>query len=77
MTAFVLSQILIGVVFIISVITFQFRRPEHVLVCCVAITFLMADHFWLLDAQSAALLSVRVALHGSRTIPSITHWTLE
>ena len=42
MTDFLISQLLVGVVFVISVVTFQFRRRKHVLLCCVAITFLMA-----------------------------------
>ncbi len=58
MTDFLISQVLIGVVFVISVVTFQFRRRKHVLLCCVAITFLMAVHFLLLDAQTAALLAL-------------------
>ena len=58
MTDFLISQVLIGVVFVISVVTFQFRRRKQVLLCCVAITLLMAVHFLLLDAQTAALLAL-------------------
>lgn len=57
MTAFALSQILIGIVFVISAATFQFRRREHVLVCYVAVTILLSGHFWLLDTDTAALLA--------------------
>ena len=57
MSSFAISQILVGIVFVITAISFQFERRERMLVCFVAITLLMGVHFWLLDALTAALLS--------------------
>ncbi len=57
MTAFAVSQILVGAAFVFALIAFQFRRREHVLVCWIVLTALSAVHFLLLNARTAALLT--------------------
>lgn len=57
MTAFAVSQILVGVVFVIALGTFQFRELRHVLWCSVAITILLGTHFFLVDAYTAGALA--------------------
>lgn len=53
---FALSQLLIGVVFVFDLASFQFRKREHVLLCLISASVLIGVHFWLLDAHSAAIL---------------------
>jgi hypothetical protein len=56
-SAFAVSQILVAVVFVIALGTFQFRERKHVLLCCVAITILIGAHFLLVDAYTAGVLA--------------------
>ena len=62
MSAFVLSQLLIGVAFLIDLASFQFRERCYVLMCLAAAACLIGVHFWLLDAYTAAFLGFLAAL---------------
>ena len=56
MSDFVLSQALIGVVFVIDLASFQFRNRRHVLACLSTAAFLIGVHFVLLETWTAAVL---------------------
>ena len=53
MSDFVLSQVLIGVVFVIDLASFQFRNRRHVLACLSTAAFLIGVHFVLLETWTA------------------------
>jgi hypothetical protein len=73
-TAFLISQILVAVVFVIALATFQFRQRKHVLLCCVAITILLGTHFLLLDARTAGLLALIASVRYVVAIRSRSQW---
>ena len=56
MSAFALSQLLIGVAFVIDMASFQFRQKRHVLMCLAFAASLIGTHFLLLEIYTAAVL---------------------
>jgi hypothetical protein len=62
MSDFMLSQILIGFAFCFDVASFQFRDKQKVLICLAGASVLIALHFWLLQANTAAVITVIAAL---------------
>jgi hypothetical protein len=73
-TDFLLSQLLVGVVFCFDVASFQFREKRHVLSCLVFSALLLGIHFALLGAQTAAILGFIAAARFSVAIFSHARW---
>lgn len=67
-SAFLLSQILIGVAFLFDLASFQFKKREVSLVCFAIAASFIATHFYILGALSAAAV---VALSATRFTVSI------
>lgn len=76
MSDFVLSQILIGIVFFVDLASFQFRHRSHVLLCLAIAGFLIGVHFWLLEAHTAAILGWIASLRFLTAIFSRSRWLL-
>jgi hypothetical protein len=55
-TAFVLSQLLIGAAFVFDFASFQFRHQRHVLACLAVAAGLIGLHFLVLQYYTAAVL---------------------
>lgn len=68
MSTFVLSQILIGIVFLFDVASFQFKKRERTLACLTVAASFLAIHFFLLGATTAGFL---VAISAARFLISI------
>jgi hypothetical protein len=73
---FVLSQVLVGVVFFFDLASFQFREKRHVLTCLVFSALLLGIHFALLGAQTAAIMGFIAAARFSVAIFSHARWWL-
>ena len=67
-SAFAISQILIGIAFLFAVASFQFKAREHILVCFFALTLFIAAHYYFLEEFTAMWL----ALFGSLRMISKT-----
>jgi hypothetical protein len=76
MSAFLLSQVLIGIVFFIDMASFQFRERRYVLLCLGCSAFLIGVHFYLLDAYTAAVLGVVAAVRFVTAIYTNSKWLL-
>ena len=76
MSDFLLSQLLIGVVFCFDMASFQFREKRHVLSCLVFSALLLGVHFALLEAQTAAVLGFIAAARFFVAIFSHARWLL-
>lgn len=55
MSLFLISQLLIAVAFFFDIVSFQLRGKTKVLYCLSAASLLVAIHFYLLDANTAAM----------------------
>ena len=62
MSDFMLSQILIGIAFCFDLASFQFRDKNKVLVSLACASVFIALHFWLLQAHTAAVITLIAAL---------------
>ena len=51
LSAYTLSQILIGIAFCFDLASFQFREKKRVLLCLCLACLLISAHFWLLGLQ--------------------------
>ena len=76
MSDFVLSQVLVGVVFCFDMASFQFREKRHVLACLVVSALLLGIHFALLGVQTAAVLGFIAAARFFTAIFSHARWLL-
>ena len=56
MSAFALSQLLIGIAFFVDFASFQFKQQRHVLMCLAVAASLIGLHFFLLQLYTAAVL---------------------
>jgi len=54
--AFWISQGLIGIAFVFALISFQFKKREHILLSFIGCLFFIGLHFYILDLQTAAWL---------------------
>ena len=72
--SFYLSQCLIGIAFCFDLASFQFREKRRVLVCLSAASLLIAAHFWLLGAATAALIAVIATVRFMVAIVSHARW---
>ena len=61
-SAFALSQVLIGLAFLLDLASFQFRDRRYVLVCLAGAATLIGAHFFLLGIHTAAVLGLVAAL---------------
>lgn len=55
MSAFAISQILIGIAFLFDLASFQFKKREITLLCFTASAILISIHYFLLDATTAGI----------------------
>src|SRR3989344_2314459 len=55
-TAFILSQILAGLAFLLDMVSFQFKKREQILLPLVFSASLISVHFFLLDQITASLI---------------------
>jgi len=55
-TAFILSQILAGLAFLLDMVSFQFKKREQILLPLVFSAALLSVHFFLLDQITASLI---------------------
>ncbi|MCX2982085.1 YgjV family protein [Halieaceae bacterium IMCC14734] len=62
MSDFVLSQILVGITFFFSTVSFQFRDQRAVKLCLVIGCVFLAAHFYLLEAYTAAVTTTIAAV---------------
>ena len=76
MTDFMLSQVLIGVAFCLDLASFQFRSKYKVLLCLTCATSLIACHFWLLEATSAALIAAICAVRFLSAAATRSGWLM-
>jgi hypothetical protein len=60
-TAFELSQVIIGVAFLADMASFQFRQQRHVLMCLAVAASLIGAHFFVLQVYTAAVLGFLAA----------------
>ncbi len=72
--SFYLSQCLIGIAFCFDLASFQFREKRRVLVCLSAAALLIAAHFWLLGAYTAALIAMIATVRFLVAIVSRARW---
>lgn len=68
MSAFILSQILIGIAFLFDLASFQFKTRKYTLICFVAAASLISAHYFLLEQHTAGLV---IALSATRFLVSI------
>ena len=68
MSAFLLSQILIGASFLFDLASFQFKKRRYTLTCFVAAASLISAHYFLLGQNTAGFI---IALSASRFLVSI------
>jgi hypothetical protein len=68
MSDFLLSQILVGIAFCFDVASMQMRQKNHVLICLSIACVLMAAHFYLIDAHTAALAFMISALRFTTSV---------
>ncbi len=76
MSDFLLSQLLVGVVFCFDMASFQFREKRHVMTCLVFSALLLGIHFALVGAQTAAVLGLIAAARFFVAIFSHARWLL-
>ncbi len=67
-SAFVISQILIGIAFIFDIFSFQFKSRKKTLICFVAAASLISAHYFLLGQETAGFV---IALSAIRFFVSI------
>ncbi len=58
LSAFTVSQILAGIAFLPALMSFQFKKREHILLLLVCSASLMSIHFFLLDQITASLIAL-------------------
>ncbi len=68
LSAFVVSQILIGIAFVFDIFSFQFKSRKKTLICFVAAASLISAHYFLLGQETAGLI---IALSALRFLVSI------
>jgi hypothetical protein len=73
---FLLSQLLVGVVFVFDLASFQFREKRHVLGCLVFSASLMGVHFYLVEAYTASALGFIAALRFFTAMFTTSRWLL-
>jgi hypothetical protein len=73
---FLLSQLLVGVVLVFDLASFQFREKRHVLACLVFSAFFMGWHFYLVEAYTAAALGFIAACRFLTAIFTHSRWLL-
>ena len=76
MSDFLLSQLLVGVVFVFDLASFQFREKRHVLACLVFSASLMGVHFYLVEAYTASALGFIAALRFLTAMFTTSRWLL-
>ena len=76
MTDFMLSQVLIGFAFCFDIASFQFRSKYKVLLCLTCATSLIAVHFWLLEATSAAVIAAICAIRFLSAAITRSFWLM-
>ncbi len=76
MSAFLLSQLLVGVVFFFDLASFQFREKRKVLGCLVFSALLMGIHFYLVEAYTAAVLGFIAAARFLTAMFTTSRWLL-
>ena len=76
MSNFLLSQLLVGVVLVFDLASFQFRDKRHVLGCLVFSAFFMGWHFYLVEAYTAAALGFIAAARFMTAIFTHSRWLL-
>jgi hypothetical protein len=73
---FALSQLLVGVVLLFDLASFQFRDKRHVLGCLVFSASLLGWHFYLVEAYTASALGFIAALRFLTAIFTHSRWLL-
>jgi hypothetical protein len=68
MSAFVISQVLIGIAFLFDLASFQLKKREYTLICFTIAASLISVHFFLLGAVTAGFV---VAVSAVRFLVSI------
>ncbi len=76
MSAFLLSQLLVGVAFFFDLASFQFREKRKVLGCLVFSALLLGAHFYLVEAYTAAVLGFIAAARFLTAMFSSSRWLL-
>ncbi len=76
MSAFVLSQLLVGVVFFFDLASFQFREKRRVLGCLVFSALFMGIHFYLVEAYTASVLGFIAAARFFTAMFTTSRWLL-
>jgi hypothetical protein len=76
LSPFLISQLLVGVVFFFDLASFQFRQKRHVLGCLVFSALLMGVHFYLVGAYTAAALGFIAAARFLTAMFSTSRWLL-
>lgn len=76
MSDFVISQLLVGIVFFFDFASFQFREKRHVLACLVFSAALMGAHFYLVEAYTAAALGFIASVRFLTAMFTSSRWLL-
>jgi len=76
LSVFLLSQLLVVVVFFFDLASFQFREKRHVLACLVFSGFLMGCHFYLVEAYTASVLGFIASVRFLTAIFTHSRWLL-
>ncbi len=76
MSPFLLSQVLVGVVFLFALASFQFRDKRHVLICLACSAAMLGVHFYLVEACTAAALGVIAAIRFLTAVVTTSRWLL-
>ncbi len=76
MSNFLLSQVLVGVVFLFALASFQFRDKRQVLICLACSAALLGVHFYLVGASTAAALGVIAAIRFLTAVFTTSRWLL-
>ena len=76
MSDFLLSQLLVGVVLVFDLASFQFREKRKVLGCLVFSALFMGWHFYLVEAYTASALGFIAALRFLTAMFTHSRWLL-
>lgn len=76
MNAFLLSQMLAGISFLLDISAFHFQRRDITLTLLTSSTSLLAIHFYLLDQHAAAGLMIIAACRYATAIITFHRWVM-
>lgn len=76
MSAFLLSQLLVAIAFCFDVASMQLRKKNQVLACLSIACVLLAWHFYLIDAHTAALAFVISAMRFMVSVFTRSLWAM-